>query len=128
MEFFADNSGYTQDYSLQSRPDYRRLRQKTPCASCFSLESYEVLCNQGPHYSKTSCWGCGRFIRWGKKPANSRQEQEVKTKITWLVEHGQLSSREQDFVEGLKFCKKLSPRQLIWLEDLYEREVGGGAL
>jgi len=44
------------------------------CPRCQSTESV-IRPGAGPHHAKEECVGCGRFLKWIKKPAVVRREQ-----------------------------------------------------
>lgn len=41
------------------------------CKWCGSIDLRETIMSHGPHYSRLDCNDCGKFVKWGKKPANS---------------------------------------------------------
>ncbi len=38
------------------------------CPWCGSENLFTVLCEQGLHYARTGCSGCGRHLRWESRP------------------------------------------------------------
>lgn len=70
------------------------------------------------HFERIDCAECGRFISWGKNPANSAKEKANYDKAEAL-KTGAANDRTRDFLASVtKQDGKLSPKQQVWLDSL----------
>jgi single-strand DNA-binding protein len=50
------------------------------CRWCGSIDLQETIMDHGPHYSRLDCNDCGKFVKWGKKPASAVPAEPDSTK------------------------------------------------
>ena len=73
------------------------------------------------HYGREDCKACGSFVRWIAKPANIERARINAIKFARLSGFPVLTSYEKHFVAGLKYFRRLSPRQQAFLDRTYGR-------
>lgn len=83
-----------------------------PCRACGStrlnLVSVPPPC---PHRYAIRCGECDCFIRWAEKPENQDKRHSRKADINRLLETGNLSDWEREFLSNISTVRKLSPKQ-----------------
>jgi len=71
-----------------------------------------------PHYEKISCLSCGKFLGWGKNPANAAKEKANYDKAEQLKAVA-ANDRIRDFLASVtKQDGKLSHKQQAWQNSL----------
>lgn len=73
------------------------------------------------HHGKDVCAACGRFVRWVAKPETLEREAQNKKRIGQLCGIGRISAWEKSFLESVSSQPKLSPRQQVVLDKLWEK-------
>lgn len=95
------------------------------CPSCgFRKASIVRMAKGHPHYAALKCGQCDRFLDWMPTPATEGKRRDTSVKVDRLLKSPNLTRWEQNFLQGLKGKKKLSPKQQ---ERLAKIEAKAGA-
>jgi hypothetical protein len=83
----------------------------TPMNNCEHLRTKSILTPEGPHYAKSICEDCGRFVRWEPKPETIERHIRNAELISALKQKP-LSDWEKEFLLSLeKWGPHLTPNQ-----------------
>lgn len=76
------------------------------------------------HHSKAVCKYCNHFMKWLPNPKTLELMEIHQNKLRDLEKHIELlSSYEATFIGDMKNRKKMTPKQIAFLEALYEKIV-----
>lgn len=93
------------------------------CCDSFdgSYESVEMP-PQFKHYAKATCKYCNHFIKWLPNPKTLEIVEKYKSKISKLeTVIDQLPSYEQAFCKDMKDKKKFTPKQMDYINSMYDK-------
>lgn len=89
---------------------------------CEHLSTKLELTPAGPHYGKTVCCTCGKFMGWVKKPENIARDEETARRIVDLRKSAYLPTWEREFIDSIDGQgPKLSPKQREIIERIWSK-------
>ena len=88
------------------------------CGECGAdVEVVEKILGEGPHYSKIECAECGKYLAFGKKPANEGKRGKNKhTPESLSISHCQMCQRDEN---------RLGSRGVLEVHHVEEIQDGG---
>jgi len=88
------------------------------CSDCsVDVDPVETILTEGPHYSKLSCPACGKYLAFGKKPANEGKRGKNKhTPESLGISHCEMCKRPGD---------RLGSRGVLEVHHVAEVQDGG---
>lgn len=95
--------------------------QETIFKECSHSKTTTVLEYHGPHYGRSVCSDCGKFLGWVMKPENIERQKQNARILSALVKIEGLSDWERHFIRTLVTHKNISPKQQTRLLELEEK-------
>jgi hypothetical protein len=90
----------------------------SPCPRCGEVETEITESGNSPHYGSYRCTKCNNFRGWVEKPSTIERREQIRSTIANLLDNGNLTNWEYQFLSGLKSQNKFSPKQIQTLNKI----------